>query len=981
MTEHLKIPRRITSRCIRVLCALVVIVSVITAFPFTEIVATAFVRVSNFVNLTQNTQTNRQDSRSQTPSRNYAQRLKLTAQIARAVIFSEAITSAIVIDPAIATVEVKGDRIALVTGLMIGSTILIISGKSGRTTYALDVARPQVARRRGTDENRRARQLGSSSGSYRLYFTPGANGGPSLLRQGFEYQQKLRNGRKLRLSGEMFRFFGGGERALTLGAGFGTNRLMFGLDSPTTRLDLLDSALEISPLGFNGFSLRGPHFVSTRNSRWRGLEFFAGNAGPRSTLFNQGEGRLAGAIIPIIQSESLRVRSGLFFIAPRRNPAGTTSAAGNVEVQGGMVLHTDARYTPGERTTVEGDVDYSNGGLSWRAKLDLQRGAFNFYGELSSLNRRSPMIAIGAQSGGHKTSFFSLHWQPTERFSAFGSYNRTTTVPLDHSSRLQLNSAAFLISATFRPTSNANLAFSFNQQVIEAPASTFTPFLLKLQTRTAVIKYDQRFNRRWTNNVEARLLLSREANTDAPMNRGLVLREQLRYAWNGGAITGFVNYRSNTPSLEGLILRNPSLLPVELRAAFAADPVRFLLVNRDALPLLLNGVDLPLTANRESGLRLQSTLSRLNFAGELVYSVGKFMAKEQRTLLTSIGANLRLDAANSVQINVARVFAFSGAGTRTSLTAGYVHRFGAGGGDGFQFSSLPGLHRGHIQGRVFDDLNGNGQEDAGEIGIVGMKVQTDGNRSVITDSRGDFNFGSLAPGDFDVELISDELGVTQRASRAMLQHVTLSERQTVKLSFGLTNSGFAAGRVFNDLLLTGAHNAGEAPGLARARVLLYRAAVVDSKPLIQTADGEGFYEFRNLAPGKYLLEIDTATLPPNFSLPAQTTWLITVSPLQPFYLDLPFAAQRAVAGTVYLDRDRDGKFDPQKDTVVSGARITCGNSAAVSDRQGSYFLRNLPAGRVEVRFFPATGGRSGSINLELGPDPTLQNDVNLTISE
>src|SRR6185503_19124536 len=122
--------------------------------------------------------------------------------------------------------------------------------------------------------------------------------------------------------------------------------------------------------------------------------------------------------------------------------------------------------------------------------------------------------------------------------------------------------------------------------------------------------------------------------------------EQLRFAWSRGSIAGFVNYRSNTPSLESLIIRNPGILPVELRAAFAADPVRFLLTYRELLPLFLNGVDLPLTRNTEGGARFQSTFSRLNVNGEMVYSSGRFIATQQRTLLASFSAVFSLDAAN-----------------------------------------------------------------------------------------------------------------------------------------------------------------------------------------------------------------------------------------------------------------------------------------------------------------------------------------------
>ena len=975
MRAHLTNRQTMTWRCGRVLCTLALIIAMIAPFPFMETVGSAFTFVRRVVNHTVRSQISSQEALPQRPAHNSAQRIKLFTQHTREVVFGEPIASAIVIDPNIVTVEVKGDRSCLLRGLMVGTTILIISGKSSRSTYAIDVERPPVVARARNNAAQRVEQPGAASGSYRLYFTPGFNGGPALLRHGFEYNHKLANNRTLRLSGEMFHFFGGGARALTLplGTSFGANRLTLGLDSSMSKLDLLDSELDISRLSFNGYSLRGLHFVSTAKSRWRGLELFAGNARPQLTLFNQGEGRLAGAVLPIAQGTSWRIRAGVFLIVPRRKLAGQV---------GGMVWQGDFRYAPDERTTAEGEVAYANGGVSWRARLDLRRGPFNFYGELLRLDRRSPMIAIGAQSGGHQTSTFSLQWRPTARFNAAVSYNRMKTAPLVSSGRIDLNSATFLASVNFHPTRSAHLGLSFNQQVLDAPAATVVPLLLNLQTRSAVIKYSQRINRHWTNDLEARYILSREAKTAAQMNSGFSLREQLRLSWRRGSLTGFINYRSNTPSLESLLLRNPALLPVEFRAAFAANPVQFLLTNRDVLPRLLNRVELPLTRNRESGLRLQSAFSRLNLTGEVIYSVGKFLATEQRTLLTTFGANLRLDEANSVQISAGRAVSLGGTASQTSLTVGYVHRFGAGSGGGFQFAKLLGRDRGRIEGRVFLDLNGNGQDDTGEPGIAGMNVQLDGNRRATTDVRGHFNLGSLEPGEFDVALISDAIGVKLRSSRATLQHVVLSARQTVALSFGLTDSGFVAGRVFNDLYLTGEPTAGDAPGLSGVKFTLRPfAATADSSPLSQMADGNGLYEFRNLAPGKYILEIDPVTIPADFRLPAQTAWPITVNPLQGFYLDLPFAAQRAISGIVYLDRDGDGQFDPQKDVVVEGARIAAGNSEAVSNRQGLYLLRNLPAGRIEVHFYLSTGKGSGIINIELGPEPVLRNGVNLMVSK
>jgi hypothetical protein len=146
-------------------------------------------------------------------------------------------------------------------------------------------------------------------------------------------------------------------------------------------------------------------------------------------------------------------------------------------------------------------------------------------------------------------------------------------------------------------------------------------------------------------------------------------------------------------------------------------------------------------------------------------------------------------------------------------------------------------------------------------------------------------------------------------------------------------------------------------------------------------DGNGLYEFRNLAPGKYLLGIDTATLPANFRLPAQTTWPITVSPLQGLYLDLPLAAQRAVSGTVYIDFDGDGKFSPENDTPIPGAYVRLGQAEAITGSNGSYILRNLVAGRAEIRAATTMGYASRSIVIELPASPSILRDVNLAISK
>ncbi len=968
--------RNITWRCARIVCALVLTAALLAPIPLAQ-AAFAVSFLWSTISLTPLQRDDSQEQAAQKPSRDYATRIKLPVRNTHELTFDEAIVAVIVLEPNVATAETMTERTLRITGLNAGETILIISGKNRRSTYVIQVVRPpRTARSNGNDASRNE-TAESFSGFYALHFSPGTDSAPSLLHHDFEFNQKLPDSRTLRVSGAMFNFMGRGERGLAqpLGRGFGVNRLRLGLDSPGSRFDVLDSELEISRLSFNNYTMRGLHLVSKPDSRLKGLEIFAGRARPLAPSFKEGEGLLAGALAPVAQGPSWRIRAGAFFVAPQRQPGERVS---------GIIWHADARYAPNENTVAEAEMAYANGNLSWRTRLDLRRGPFDFHGELLRLDPHSPLVGIGAQTAGRKLNSFSLQWRPLPRFGASLSYNSTTNSPLSALRRIELNTKTLLAAASYTPARGTRLSFSFNQQELEQPATLSLPFLLNLRTRTATFRYGQRIGHGWTNEFEARLIQSREDQTAEQVTSGLSLREQLRFSWRRGSVAGFINYRSNTPSLTGLILRNPLLLPADLRPAFTTDPARFLLTNRDALPELLSRVELPTTRSTEAGLRLQAAFSRLNLASEVRYSTGEILARNERNILAMFSADLKLDAANSIQVSGARAFSFSDTENRTALTVSYVHRFGSASGGGFQFSKLLGLSRGRVQGRVFFDLNGNGQDDTNEPGVAGMKVQLDGNHTRTTDERGNFNFSALEPGEHTVALASEDLGVKMRASNATLRQMILPARETIHVSFGLTNVGFAQGRVFNDLLLAGEMSAADAPGVEGVRIIL-RPPLTGSanalQPLSEIVNGSGMYEFRNLPPGSYILEIDPTSLPADFRLHGQMAWPVNINPLQGSFLDVPLVAQRAVSGVVFIDNDDNGQFDSQTDETVKSAKVVAGNTEALTDNQGSYILRNLPAGKLEVRVYLPNGRMSKITSIELGANPVYRKNLNLPMHE
>jgi hypothetical protein len=188
-----------------------------------------------------------------------------------------------------------------------------------------------------------------------------------------------------------------------------------------------------------------------------------------------------------------------------------------------------------------------------------------------------------------------------------------------------------------------------------------------------------------------------------------------------------------------------------------------------------------------------------------------------------------------------------------------------------------------------------------------------------------------------------------RATGATIKQLTLPAREALSVSFGVTNYGFATGRVFNDLFLSGEMTAGDAPGVEGLRVILRLTAAgsdgATSETLSETVNANGTYEFRNLAPGSYLLEIDVASMPADFRLPGQTSWPIQISPLQGSFLDLPLAAFRAISGIVFIDRDGNGQYAVNRDEAVKGARVVVGSVEGWTDDRGAYILRHLPAGK------------------------------------
>ncbi len=947
--------------------------AVVTPFPLTQLVSATFGKSITTVTQSISMLTTAQQSGPgpQLPERTLVLRMTVVMGETSVVLLAVQLNSVIVISPEIASAELSGRSLTL-TALKVGETMLIGFDGTKRVTFLVEVVGRTYANTHydipATDPS--LLDVGAFSGNYVVTYTAPFDSGPTLFRQSFDFQKKITGGRTLRFSSDMFKLIGGGNqhRLRASAFGLGLNRLSLGVDGAEGSVDILDSQINISPNSFNSYTMRGFHLVSNPTSVLRGAEFFAGLARPSLSLFDQNQGRMMGGLLPLMQGPSGRVRAGVFTVWPDQN---------NKLGKGGTVFHLDSRYAPSANLVSEGEVAYANGGLSWRARLDLIHGPLSAYGEIVRLNRKSPLISIGAHAGGIETEAFALRWRASSRLNTSFSFNRTAVAPPAAAGRAALGRTSLYANASYRLTTDSRLDSGFSQQRIEVDAPGHGS-RFQLETRTITIGHDIRFNESWSNNFQARLNSSRESRANAGTEGGLNFDEQLRYSFKRGSATGFVNYARQQSSLAGLIVRNPTLLPPLLQRAFTEDPVGFLQTNRDVLGLLLPGVELPQTRGLEAGIRLQTAFSRINLSTDGRYSTGEILGREQRNVIASASVVMRLDAANSVQLTGSRSFGGSGLIGQSALTVSFMHRFGAGSGGGLQFSRLLGLERGQIQGRVFVDLDGNGNDDPNEPGLAGMKVQMDADRTATTDEEGRFRF-SINSGAYHVSFVSEALGVLWRATTMTEQRGLLPTRQTVNVSFGVTNYGSVNGRVFNDVSQTGAQNAGSMPGVGGVRLIL-RPTSRPGTPVSMFVDGNGAYQIRNVAPGSYTLEVDSTTLPADYRVPPKTSWVVVVRALENFYLDIPVFAQRAISGVVFVDKEGNGKFDPEKDEPVQGAHVMAGSIDVLTGKNGAYIIRGLPPGKIEIRTRTPGGVVGLPVIVDLGLEPVTRRGVNLFVS-
>jgi protocatechuate 3,4-dioxygenase beta subunit len=188
-----------------------------------------------------------------------------------------------------------------------------------------------------------------------------------------------------------------------------------------------------------------------------------------------------------------------------------------------------------------------------------------------------------------------------------------------------------------------------------------------------------------------------------------------------------------------------------------------------------------------------------------------------------------------------------------------------------------------VSGNVYNDLNGNGQQNSGEPGLKGWTVEVVNSggtvvASAVSDAHGNYTITGVGPGSFTLEeVVQSGWIITQPTNPSYYTFTSSSGMNVAGEIFGNFKTTSVSGNVYNDLNGDGVHNSGE-PGLQGWTVDL-----LDSKGNVQASvstDSNGNYSFTGVGPGSYQV-----------GAVAQEKWVQT----QPLYpVDYSFANKSGV---------------------------------------------------------------------------------------
>jgi hypothetical protein len=176
---------------------------------------------------------------------------------------------------------------------------------------------------------------------------------------------------------------------------------------------------------------------------------------------------------------------------------------------------------------------------------------------------------------------------------------------------------------------------------------------------------------------------------------------------------------------------------------------------------------------------------------------------------------------------------------------------------------------------VWEDMDADGIQDSGELGVPGVTVELYSNCSTpvlvgteVTDASGNYLFTDLTPGDYYVKFLlpsgwffspqnqgSDDTKDSDANTSTGVAACTTIDPDETDLTWdaGIYRCATIGDFVWNDLDKDGIQDGGGELGLAGLTVYLYECGQTSAQA-ITTTDSNGEYRFECLTPGRYFIK-------------------------------------------------------------------------------------------------------------------------------
>lgn len=643
-------------------------------------------------------------------------------------------------------------------------------------------------------------------------------------------------------------------------------------------------------------------------------------------------------------------------------------------------------YQPSEKWSIQGTGGVSTHGGMGRGEINYVSQRFSFFAGGGSSSLLFPLNRVQSLFSGTTAAKAGITVNTSERFTESVYYQHTITQAFGtilHAGNSDYLTPSFSWRINHRDDLGFGYTFSRNEGGFSNQATT-----------------GNRFDTNWRHQLKPRVSNAMQftvGSVQDPLQLSsedeFSFRDSLTFLIKGGSMSvGFEHDRHN-PSLVRKLGSELELLSPALQTLYLQDPISFVQSNNlppEVKALLEAQVPISTSISASAQLRMGK-----KFSFNPNFSMARASNGKTDSWTPFVGYALAYQIRPSLDFNSGLTNVWVLGNTANTVQRSTLMYFGF----TKRFSAMPGAffpsrHAGRIiEGRVFRDNNVNGAFNFGEQGLVGLRVRLDDGEVAETDEQGRYKFTDVSQGEHTVTFALTQFAEPVRMTTKNQATVDLIRQRVGVVDFGVVDFARVTGSVFNDLRFEGTRPV-DAKGLAGVHLELDDG----KRRRIIIAQDTGDFEVDDVAPGDYMISVDASTLPANYTLP-QDTFTLHVTPVSTTVQNIPARAMRSIAGRVFVkvlsepaaqpaDSDKlkiggmpagsvrsqrggqaggrsnqAGRGQAQGTTgaattgdynlvPLAGVQITAGYGIAKTDENGSFLLRDLPAGDLTVTLVP-----------------------------